>query len=143
MSESKKAVGYIRTHASENNTSLSEHGQRQLLKIYADRHGIELLAVVCDRTAGYTPLYERAGGAELLKIVREEPLVNMVLTLSVDRLFAGWYDRLNYARDCKRLGIEIHSIETAPSVSTKQKCAARILGYVNRNGARAGGGDGD
>lgn len=108
MTEADKiAVGY--TRLSQDGLSIPE--QKQTIKDYCDRAGFHLKHIYDDgeHASGYET-NERPDYRELRQRVQDGD-VDAVVVRDTDRVGRDFDERMYFVLDCRRAGIELHSVE--------------------------------
>lgn len=105
-------AGYIRVSTTEQaSEGVSLAVQSERIRAYATMAGLELVTIIREEAvSGSTPLGERPGGRELLRLVNEEG-VGHVVALKLDRLFRDAADALNQTRAWDRRNVALHLVD--------------------------------
>lgn len=131
-----KAIGYIRVGSDEQTqSSLAPAAQDVLLRAYAERAGLSLVAVMVDKAHETTPLAYRSQGAHLLDIIRSKD-VEAVLALNPERLFRDEVEAASYAKEWRGLGVEVITLEPSSKrpLRLRERAVLRALRALNRHG---------
>lgn len=109
---STAAVAYLRVSTAEQAQSgLGLAAQEERVRAYATMAGLDLVAVVRDEgVSGGNPIATRAGGAEVLRLVRTRK-VEHVVALKLDRLFRDAADCLTQTRAWDKAGVALHLLD--------------------------------
>lgn len=114
----RRAVGYCRVSTDEQ----AQHGvsldaQESRIRDYAERQGLELLAVIRDEgVSGTVPLMARPGGADVLRWMAG---AGHLIACAPDRLSRDAADAIRLVRDWDRAGVRLHLTDSGGLRETK------------------------
>lgn len=106
------AVAYVRVSTEEQAVAgVSLEAQVAAVRAYATLRGLDLVDVVVDAgvSAG-KPLADRAGGAQVLDLVRRRK-VQAVIAVKLDRVFRNAGDCLTVTEGWDRAGVALHLVD--------------------------------
>ena len=106
------AVAYVRVSTEEQAVAgVSLEAQVAAVRAYATLRGLDLVDVVIDAgvSAG-KPLADRAGGAQVLDLVRRRK-VQAVIAVKLDRVFRNAGDCLTVTEGWDRAGVALHLVD--------------------------------
>lgn len=107
-----KCAGYARVSTTEQAIEgVSLDVQSERIRAYATMVGLDLVMTIREEgISGSTPLGERPGGRELLRLLNEDG-VDHIVALKLDRLFRDAADALNQTRDWDRKNVALHLVD--------------------------------
>jgi DNA invertase Pin-like site-specific DNA recombinase len=109
---SRQAIAYIRQSQAEQRQR-AFHPDRQLAHVvaYCDQQRLHLCSHIRDEgAAGTTPLAQRPGGKELVRLVAAGRIAHL-LAATLDRLFAKPADVIRYVRWFRARGVVLHILD--------------------------------
>jgi len=109
---SRQAIAYIRqSQAEQRQRAFHPDYQLTQLVAYCDQLGLHLGAHLRDEgVAGTTPLAQRPGGQELVRLVAEGQ-VGHLMVATLDRLFAKPAEATRYVRWFRDRGVALHLLD--------------------------------
>jgi DNA invertase Pin-like site-specific DNA recombinase len=111
--ENRAAVAYCRVSTQEQSSEgVSLDAQTERLEAYCRLAGLDLVATIREEgVSGGKPLDVRAGGREMLGMIRGGPRVGHVVSLKLDRLFRDTQDCLAQTRAWDKGGVVLHLVD--------------------------------
>jgi DNA invertase Pin-like site-specific DNA recombinase len=114
-----QAIAYIRQSQAEQRQRVC-NPDRQLARVvaYCDQQGLRLCSHIRDEgVAGTTPLAQRPGGEELVRLVGEGQVGNLVVA-TLDRLFTTPKDAIQCVRGFRARGLTLHILDVGGKALT-------------------------
>lgn len=123
-----RLIGYIRVSTDEQD--IGHAVQEHAIKAFCELYGHELTATVGDiGVSGGTPLEKRAGGRDLLKLLRAGE-ADGVITHQLDRLFRSIVDGVKTCDDFNQAGFELLTVHDKIDTSHPDGWAALAFRLV-------------
>lgn len=124
-----KAIIYARISTNDEKQNIAQ--QRDYCKKYADKEGYEVLHTIGDKISGKIPIAERSGGKRMLKFLRENPSVHLIVQ-DVDRISRDFYDAVWFEQFIIKHNITIKSLsENVDLTNPMNKLMFRIKIAMN------------
>ncbi|MCP4011096.1 MAG: recombinase family protein [Proteobacteria bacterium] len=121
------AIGYARVSLEEQKLhGMSLPDQEEKIRAYALTRDIEVVRVITEDVSGGKFLQERAGGQELLGVVRKKD-VGHVISCKLDRIFRDTVDALTLARKWNKQGVALHLIDMGGASVDTSTAAGEFL----------------
>jgi DNA invertase Pin-like site-specific DNA recombinase len=126
--ESRRAVGYVRVSTDvQAQEGVSLDAQEARIRAYCTMAGLQLVELVREEgVSASTPLVERAGGAELVRLMAAHG-AGHVVALKLDRLFRDAADALNTTRAWDRAGVALHLVDMGGQTLNTASAMGRLF----------------
>jgi len=102
-----KAIIYARISTDDEQQNITQ--QKEYCKKYAQKEGYEILHTIGDKISGKIPIAERSGGKRMLKFLRENPEVHLIIQ-DMDRVCRDFYDSIWFEKFVIKYEITIKSL---------------------------------
>lgn len=124
-----QAIIYTRISTDDEQQNIKQ--QKDYCKKYAEKEGYEVLHTIGDKISGKIPLRSRSGGDRLLKFLKKNPQVHLIVQ-DVDRLCRDYYDSVWFERFVIEHEITIKSLSEMVDLKNPMgKFAFRIKMAMN------------
>jgi len=122
-------VIYARISTNDEKQNIKQ--QRDHCKKFALNNGYNILHTIGDKISGRIPIKERSGGKRLLKFLKENPSVHLIVQ-DIDRITRDFYDAVEFEKFIIKYGIMIKSLsETVDLGNPMGKFTFRIKIAMN------------
>ena len=127
MNNDNIAIGYARVSLEEQRLhGMSLPDQEEKIRAYALTRDLAVDRIITEDVSGGKFLQERAGGQELLGVVRKKE-VGHVISCKLDRIFRDTVDALTLARKWNKQGVALHLIDMGGASVDTSTAAGEFL----------------